>query len=479
MSDKQTATGWDDQLYMSAKKFVGQFFMMFKTAALYDPNNNAFINTLELLHKDLKELMERTGSLKMELVEGNLFLNEEKIKSDLYTFSAFSFIQEEFGGKKLGGLMFDSLPDANTLKNFMMILARFRPAENQDFQAFNALLERGGIRDMRALEFRKRSLSTVDEKTVSTNKASALRNYVRAVDMMKDAVSGIKEKRGFDVGKAKRVVYNLVKHSGDEGYSFVSLSTIKNYDVYTFHHCVNVCVIAIAFGQDLSLSRRQLADLGIAALYHDIGKVDIPKEILNKSSRFTDDEWRIMKLHPIMAIRHLVPLQGATDMDIKKAIPAFEHHRDYDLSGYPPLTIRKPLNFYSKVVAICDAYDAMTSIRVYQKGLLPSEAMQIIVKGAGKKFDPVLVKAFVNTMGLFPVGSLVELNSGDIGIVTEVNKRPQKSDLPKVMIIMNSAGSHVEPSMVDLAESDVSVRIVKALNPDQYKVNVAHYLLSS
>jgi HD-GYP domain-containing protein (c-di-GMP phosphodiesterase class II) len=455
--------------------------MMLKTASLYDANNAAFINTLDTLKKDLDELMGRTGSLRLELIEDNIFLNQEKMKTDLYSYNAFIFIQEDLKIKKLGGLTIDTPPNTDELKVFMNLLARFRPSELDDYQTFNSQLALKKIENIHAIEPRRKQLATsVDEKTVSTNKASALRDYVRAVQSIKDSISNIQGKQGFDLRKTKRIVYNLVNHSFDEGYAFVSLSTIKNYDLSTYHHCVNVCILCISFGQNLGLNKRQLADLGVGALYHDIGKVNIPKDILNKSGKFTNDEWRIMKQHPVMAIHHLLPLRGATDMDIKKAVPAFEHHREYDLSGYPPQTIRKPLNFYSKVVSIADAYDAMTSGRIYQKGLLPSEALQIILKGAGKKFDPVLVKAFVNTMGVYPVGSVVQLNNGDIGIVSEISRSLNKSERPKIILIMNKSNVPYQVKTIDLIEPQYQkLSIAKAVSAEDYKINVAHYLLGN
>ena len=187
-----------------------------------------------------------------------------------------------------------------------------------------------------------------------------------------------------------------------------------------------------------------------------------------------------MKKHPILAVQHLLPLRGATDMDIKKVVPAFEHHRNYDLSGYPPVTIRKPLNFYSKIVAIADAFDAMTSNRTYQEGRLPSEALQIILKGAGKQFDPVLVKAFINTMGVYPVGSLVQLSNGFLGIVTEINKDPNQTERPKVSVMMDNKGNLRREQLVDLTDPKFGrINITKVVDPDTYGVNIAHYLLGT
>ncbi len=471
---------WDTKLYILGKRVIAQLFMMYKTALIYDANNEAFLNALNNLTEDLKALMAKATPLTLESIEANFFLNEEKIKGDIYTHSAFDYLQKEFEKKKIGGVHFETLPSTEELKKFITIFSRYEESDSIAYEKINAALSKTGIDTITVLERRQKQLVAVDEDTVATNKAAAVKNYVRAVEIIKDSVDRLENNKGLDIRRAKRIVYNLVKHSFDEGYPFIGLASIKNYHAYTFHHSVNVCVIAIAFGQNLGLTKRQLADLGIGALYHDIGKLYIPKTVLNKEGGFSDEEWHIMKQHPVLAIQHLLPLKGPTDMDIKKVVPAFEHHRGYDLSGYPPMTIRKPLNFYSKVVAICDAYDAMTSSRVYQQGILPSEALQIILKGSNKKFDPLLVKAFINTMGIYPVASVVELSSGDLAIVNEVHPDPEKSERPKVTIIMDRAQRLKEPQQLDLATTQAdNLVIVRSVNPEAYKINVAHYLLGT
>ena len=469
-----------------SRNFLTNLFMMIKTSQLYHPNNNAFISALKGLRQSLDILLDQTSAVNVEVIENDIFLNEEKVKSDLYTYSSMTFLRETFAEKFIGGLTFSGPGGEEQLTAFFTLFAKYQPpaeSAKDSHTLLNEKIDAADIDDVQALKQSERKLSTVNERTVMTNKASAVRNYIRAIEVVKDGFSQVDDvkkggPKGLNLRKAKRVIYNLVNHSFDEGYSFVSLSAIKNFDAYTFNHCVNVCVIAIAFGQNLGLSKKQLTDLGVSALYHDIGKIDIPKNILNKPTSFSDDEWHIMKQHPVLAIKHLLPMDSPADMDVLKVVPAFEHHRDYDLTGYPPIIIRKPLNIYSKIVAIADTYDALTSSRVYQNGLLPNEALQVILKGAGKKFDPVLAKAFINTMGIYPVGSLVKLSNGDLAIVSEANKDPHFVDRPKVTIIVPKSGVMPKQLLIDLADDQFqNVGIAKAMNSEEQKVNVAHHLL--
>lgn len=474
---------WDAELISASKKFISQLFMMLKTAAIYSSNNDAYQSALELLHGDMKRLLDALGAFSVDIVENDLYIAEEKIRSDLTTHTAFAFIRAHLEDRGLSGLRINGDLSRDELATAMSVVAHFTPQSNdleQAYQELNRVLQAKGIDKLEALEKRDRKLTVDDDQEVVTRKQKALRNYVAALGVVKEAVNDFDSKELLDIRRAKKIVYNLVNHSYDEGYAFVGLSAIKNYDEYTFNHSVNVCVISIAFGQSLGLNKRQLADLGIGALYHDFGKMQVPKEILGKPGQFTDDEFAVMKKHPVYAIKPLLSLRGASDMEVRKVIPAFEHHRNYDLSGYPPVTIRKPLNFYSKVVAIADSFDAMTSDRVYQKGMLPSQALQIILKGARGRFDPVLVKAFINTMGLFPVGSLVQLNNGEYALVSEVHQEVGRSERPKISIVLDAQAKPKATQAIDLSDPQHSgLDIVKAVDPQEFDVNVAAHLFGS
>jgi HD-GYP domain-containing protein (c-di-GMP phosphodiesterase class II) len=310
-----------------------------------------------------------------------------------------------------------------------------------------------------------------------------LKNYAKAIDVIHSLSLPASKTQTLDTRKAKRVVYDLVDICLEEGFSFLGLATIKNYDEYTFNHSVNVCVISIGFGKHLGLSKRQIGELGIAALYHDFGKTLIPTEILNKPGKFNPDEWTIMKSHPVMSIKRLLSIKGGFQpADIKKMIAAFEHHRNFDCSGYPQTGVKKSLNFFSRVVAISDAYDAMTTNRVYQKGMLPTVALKTIADNSGTKFDPLLVKAFINTIGIYPVGSLVRLNNGSLAVVVQVNKDPKLLARPIVRLVVDEAGRRIEEGPeIDLSappEPLKGIFVDTVVRPEDYNINVAHYLFS-
>ena len=204
----------------------------------------------------------------------------------------------------------------------------------------------------------------------------------------------------------------------EEEQLLLGMTTIKDYDEYTYHHSVNVSILAVALAQRLGLSKRALTELGLVALFHDIGKIEIPSEVLNKSTSFTDEEWHMVKKHPFWGARAILKMRGIDATVARAAIVAFEHHMYHDLSGYPKTRESFELDFYSKIISLVDQYDGMTSARVYSRiPMPPDRALSIMMERAGTQLDPILFKFFINMIGVFPVGTLVMLDTRELGLV--------------------------------------------------------------
>lgn len=454
--------------------------MLFKTAQIHDPANRAFQQPLEQFRQTLNETISAEGSLTLESVEMSLYLNEAKIRTDISTFGTFQYLQDEFFQKNVGGIRFVSCPSLQELTQFVRLIVRGNDPTRIGAEALNSALTDQQIGNIEFLERAEKATTSSDQATQKTeHKRRALKNYVKAIDLVRDSSFRIAKAKAVDTRKAKRIVYDLVDICISEGFSFLGLSSIKNYDEYTYNHSVNVCIVSIGFGKNLGLSKKQIGELGIAGLYHDYGKLSIPREILNKPGRFDPHEWEIMKTHPLKSIKTLLSQKEIQETDIKKMIAAFEHHRNYDCTGYPQTGVKKEMNFYSKVVAIADAYDAMTTNRVYQRAMLPTYALKILVDNGGTKFDPILVKAFINTVGMYPVGSLLRMTNGSLAVVTAENKDPSKLDRPFVRIAVDSQGNRLEQGPeIDLADPAMGAGwdISTILRPEEYRINVAHYL---
>lgn len=282
------------------------------------------------------------------------------------------------------------------------------------------------------------------------------------------------------IKKAKRVVESMADLILEEEELLLGMTAIKGHDEYTYYHSVNVSILSVALGQRLGLSKKSLTELGLVVLFHDMGKIEIPDEILNKPTNFTEDEWRLIRRHPFWGVKAILRLKGLDATAIRSAIVAFEHYMHYDLSGYPKVRRPSELDFYSKIVSHADQYDAMTSSRVYSRiPMSPDNALSIMAERTGTQLDPLLFTFFINMIGVFPMGTLVMLDTKELGLVYKSNSL--FPDRPRVLVIVDSKGSRVEGYVVDLTEKDAGGKylrtILKTMDPNKYRINLAEYLL--
>jgi len=286
-----------------------------------------------------------------------------------------------------------------------------------------------------------------------------------------------------NVKRIKRVVQGIVDQILNEETSLVGLTTIRDYDEYTFTHSVNVCIFSVALGKRLGLSKLQLYDLGMAALFHDIGKSRVPLDVLNKAGGLTDAEWRAIADHPWLGVLALFQLRGAQEYPYRSMVVAMEHHMKSDLTGYPKPLRPRQQSVYSKIVAVADGFDAATSRRAYQTvPYTPADVMKELRDNPRRGMDPVVVKAFINLTGIYPIGTVVVLDTFEVGIVHAVNPLLDMLARPLVRVVGDAMGNLVQPgTLVDLADrrSDGTFErtIIKTENPERLGIRVSDYFL--
>ncbi len=263
----------------------------------------------------------------------------------------------------------------------------------------------------------------------------------------------------------------------DKG-ALVGLSLIKSYDDYLFNHSVNVSVLSLSLADEVKVNPEHLSDIGVGALLHDIGKVQTPKEIIHKPGKLNDEEWKIMKEHPVTSHEIVKNMSGISEL---AARIVFEHHVRFDLKGYPQLPEGQQLHPHSQIVSIADTYDAMTTLRPYQKAHAPKEALDMMESRlVGKTIDPGYFDAFVRLLGIYPVGTLVRLDTNEIAVVTDVS--PRNYLLPKVKIVVDPIGEHLpEPMDVDLADVNTGTgeaprMIISTVDPLLSNIDVSTYM---
>lgn len=255
--------------------------------------------------------------------------------------------------------------------------------------------------------------------------------------------------------------------------ALISLTKLKSFDEYTFTHCINVSVLATAFGNYLGLSPKDLHDLSTAALFHDVGKSLIPPDVLNKPGKLTDDEFKVMKKHPERSYMLLREKLGIPKRVLRGIA---EHHEKFNGAGYPRKLAGDKIHPFARIIAVADVYDALTSRRVYKPPMMPSKALTILYGMRGKDFHPGKAETFIKFLGIYPVGSMVRLKSGEHAIVVASNP-----DAPLNPTILIAFDSHVKPitrQRIDLARQNGSARIEieQSVDHEPFGVDPVQYL---
>jgi HD-GYP domain-containing protein (c-di-GMP phosphodiesterase class II) len=316
-----------------------------------------------------------------------------------------------------------------------------------------------------------------EEKT----KEVARRTYERSVSVTKEVINSVRMGRSASVKKVKRAVQSIVDQVLSNEVSLVGLTTIRDYDEYTFTHSVNVCIFSVAMGRRLGLSKLQLYDLGMAALFHDVGKSRVPMEVLGKDGSLTEDEWRIMQAHPWLGVLTLFGLRGYGEIPYRGMIAAYEHHMKIDLTGYPKSLRPRQLSVFSKIVACADGFDAATSRRVYQTTpIQPDQVLREMWENPRRGQDHVIVKALINLLGIYPVGTCVILDTYEVGLVHATNPDPVHLHRPLVRVLATSEGAvQAHGPVVDLAttkpDGSFERTIIKVTDPAKYGINPSDY----
>jgi HD-GYP domain-containing protein (c-di-GMP phosphodiesterase class II) len=460
-------------LHKNAKDLINQISIVVRTAQIHDANNVAISSSISRLVSMINGLLEKEDIIALELRGELFYINDYRIRYSLEYLLNFDFLVREFKKRATGKVTFRHQLRMDDIKLFTKAFIT-SPFSGDPFNAFQEK-----ISGVQSIEIGRLQKVIDSDESVDVRKMIK-KTYFNAVSHTKTIMNKLKKGEKVNIKKAKRVMESMVDHILEEEQLLLGMTAIKDYDEYTYHHSVNVSILSISLGQRLGLSRKKLTELGMVALFHDTGKIDVPNEVLNKPTNFTDEEWNIMKKHPAWGLRSILKLKKLDELTIRSAIVSFEHHMNVDRSGYPQTRQAIELDFFSRIVSLADQYDAITSSRVYSRTpLAPDKALSIMMERSGTQLDPLLFKFFINMVGIYPIGTLVILDTRELGVVTQSNQIfPAR---PRVLLIVDSRGRRTEGQMIDLTEKDENDRytrsIKKTMDPNKYQINLAEFLL--
>jgi len=453
------------QLINAAKSAFQLLAAVLKNSTLYPVSHPFVLASADKFLLKIKELLVDRKEVPFYLVGGELFFEKDSVPID----QSLAALMELFTGRDIGGIVLK--PDLTTEE-----ITAFADLMNKDAAAFHA---EGGVDELmpkaQITHIVLHRVLIVDKKigsVIKEGKKRAAEVFMDAVETMKDMIETRQLDKKINMRKMNTTVQTMVDNILQNRDTYIGLTNLKMYDEYTFAHSVNTSLLASALGTFLHFEKPQVAALGVAGLLHDMGKASVPHEIVNKPGKLTDAEWEVLQRHPIAGALALADITGVTKMAM---VAAFEHHQHGE-RGYPAIGVRQHL--FSQIVSLADAYDAITAARVYYSIQTPADhAIRILLKKRGTSFDPVLVKAFVNMMGIYPVGTVLKLTTGEVGLVMH-----QTRDLmrPRVLLLTKFDGSEkgtgAEVSLLETAGGNFKRSIAGTIDPYVSRIDLKKYL---
>jgi putative nucleotidyltransferase with HDIG domain len=305
-----------------------------------------------------------------------------------------------------------------------------------------------------------------------------LQSYAAGLDLLRQTAARLLAGRPADMDATVRLTEHLTTIIASDPAQALLLTTVKSYDEYTYHHMVNVCCLSLALARALGLSTDQAVALGIGALLHDVGKVKVPAEILQHDGALDEEQWRLIQRHPVDgAGLVLIASRNAYHPAVATVL---EHHAAYDGSGYPALSGRRSPSLAARIVSVADCFDAVTSKRSYRKPEERRQALSLLQAGAGRAFDPRVVRTFVRMVGIFPIGSLVQLSSGEVAVVVRNHERLLAR--PTVRLVLDAMANATDPEEIDLSEvdrnGDYRYTVIRSVDPDDIGIDMLSLLAS-
>ncbi len=429
-----------------------------RTAVYYQPGNAVMQQVCSSLGSLLADASEAEGLVTIGVHSHCVFIGKTRIRTSVSTYGRFTYLIRLFEEWGINSLTFYAGLTEDELMRALMALAHFHRSESTELG--DALRDEG-------LDRVKADISGPGGQAQAVVPVEA---YAAAMEISEQMNNESEPRRPGAVRHLRHVTQAVVDQILRDPRSLVALTTIKDFDRYLIAHSTNVAVLSVVLGQRLGLSKSKLGELCLAAFLHDAGKLEVAPEVLHKPGALTEEEWQEMRRHPVMAAHSLLGERRLTASSMRAVVVAFEHHLNYDMSGYPRTEMKDRVTLFGNIVAIADRYDALTTARPYRdRNFTPHEALVYLIENSGTFFDPILVKLFAEIMGIYPPGTVVRLTGGEVGIVCEPPAIGLPLDRPKVRVIAAGELGAGEPGAIleldEMVDGEYVHSVESVVNP--------------
>ncbi|MBI2377119.1 MAG: hypothetical protein HYV07_24170 [Deltaproteobacteria bacterium] len=451
------------------RRMVAQIHQVIRTFRIHDSGNRALTVATETLRDTINNLFDEVGPISIQFVDDQVYLNEVRLRADATTLEHARLMYMELRTRNMGGLAFSKPVDTPGLQAFLTLLAA--PVETaEDLSRLRRSLE--GLRDLAIDLLGPRTLADDPDAPIEEvridKKTFALQTYAKAQVAAREAVDALREGRDPLEGRLSpnRVVQDMVDIATERVNFLLKLGVIKSSSDYHAAHAANVCVLSIILGKGLGLDRLDLAEVGLAGLIADLGFALMPQDLLDERRELTPEEKQEVLGEMIQGVRGFIGKGRISASTIRRVIVAYEHHQPFLRPEGAA-----PLHPFSRIVAVADAYDALTTARPWREGFTADEALRILIGEAGTRFDPIVVKTLTNLMGLYPLGSYVRLDSNEIAVVYHNSNDPDLFEKPWVRVVADAKGQPITRTVIrKLAEFEgLGSAIVEFVGSDEIK----------
>ncbi len=464
-----------------ARAYVVAMHGAVRAIRLYPLENAAVQKALQELTAAAERLRLSDDCCELRRRGDYLFVNETRLRLTLDNYAAVAYMLGLFREAGIGGFSVAQRPDARA---WVVLIAFLQspPLEYPEGERLAQLADRLAKSAVTDFELSPPAEDDDgDHDAELDQKERARQTFVRSLDVTRDVMTSARIGRSPGLKRVKRAVQGIVDAILTDAASMIGLTTLREFDEYTFVHSVNVCILSVALGRRLGLSKPQLLDLGLAALLHDIGKSKLPIDLLNKRGQLDDQQRAQLQTHPWQGVLTLFALPTGTGRPWRALTAAYEHHMRIDLSGYPKPIRPRHLSLFSKIIAVSDGFDAATTTRVYQNApWTPADVLRGMRDNPRLGLDQVVVKAFINLTGIYPTGTVVTLDTFELAIVLAASPDSTALSRPIIRLLSDAHGNRqVDAPICDLTEKNADGQflrtIIRTEDPERHGIRIADF----